>query len=412
MVVLAVIYAFNFVDRQILAILLPAIRSEFQVSDAFLGFLTGTAFALFYVTLGIPVGRYADTGNRRNLIVWALAIWSGMTALCGLATNVWQLLFARIGVGVGEAGCSPPAHSMIADLFPPEQRSTAMGFYTLGISTGIMLAYLAGGWVVENIGWREAFFIVGIPGLLLAAIVRLTLHEPVRGSSEDRVDSGIQPSLGEVIRFLLSRRSFIQLALAAGLTAFVGYAVISFLPSFMVRSFDWSLARLGVWLGLILGIAGGLSYFFGGYIADRLGRDDARRSLIFIAACLLLAAGFSAAMFLSSSPSVSLLLFILPTLTMNVYLAPTFSLTQGLVSLRMRATASAVMLLVINIIGLALGPWMTGLLSDALHAEFGDESMRYSLLLVTSVILPWAAWHFYRAGASIESDLSRATEHD
>ena len=172
--VLVVVYTFNFIDRQILAILLPAIREEFGVSDVWLGFLTGTAFALFYIILGIPVARYADRHNRRNLIALALAVWSGMTALSGVAANMTHLVLARIGVGIGEAGCSPPAHSMIADYFPPERRSTAMGIFTLGISFGIMIAFLAGGWVVENIGWREAFLVVGIPGIVLALLVRLT----------------------------------------------------------------------------------------------------------------------------------------------------------------------------------------------------------------------------------------------
>ena len=168
--VLAVVYMFNFIDRQILAILLPAIRDEFLVSDTILGLLAGTAFALFYATLGVPIALLADRWNRRNLIALALAVWSGMTALSGLAANIWHLALARIGVGIGEAGCSPPAHSMIADLYPPEQRSTAMGFYTLGISAGIMIAYLAGGWVAQNIGWREAFLIVGVPGEMAAEL--------------------------------------------------------------------------------------------------------------------------------------------------------------------------------------------------------------------------------------------------
>jgi len=180
LVILAIVYMFNFVDRQILAILLPAIRDEFQVSDAWLGFLTGPAFAMFYIILGIPVARYADRHNRRNLIALAVALWSGMTALSGMAANFVQLALARVGVGIGEAGCSPPAHSMIADYYPPEKRSTAMGVYTIGISAGIMFAYLAGGWVAQNLGWRQAFFVVGIPGLLLALVVRLTIVRPAR----------------------------------------------------------------------------------------------------------------------------------------------------------------------------------------------------------------------------------------
>jgi len=410
MVILAIVYMFNFVDRQILAILLPQIRDEFGTSDAYLGFLAGTAFALFYVTLGVPVAQYADRCNRRNLIAASVALWSAMTAVSGLAANIWQLTAARIGVGIGEAGCSPPAHSMIADYFPPEKRSTAMGFYTLGISAGIMTAYLAGGWVAQNIGWREAFFVVGIPGLLLAVVVRFTVKEPQRGASEGREASGRTARLAEVVRFLATRRSFIHMATAAGLSTFVGYSVIGFLPSFMVRSFDMELAQLGVWLGLILGISGGAGFFFGGYFADRLGRGSQQKALNFIAATILLSAGLLALMFLAKSSAMALLLFILPAATMNVYLAPVLAQAQSLVALRMRATTAALVLLIINVIGLAFGPLITGLLSDYLEPQFADESMRYSLLIVTSVILPWAVWHYYRAGKWIDVDLARASK--
>lgn len=412
MVVLAVVYMFNFVDRQILAILLPQIKVEFGTSDTYLGFLTGTAFALFYVTLGVPIAQYADRCNRRNLIAASVALWSAMTAVSGLAANIWHLTAARIGVGVGEAGCSPPAHSMIADYFPPEKRSTAMGFYTLGISAGIMTAYLAGGWVAQNIGWREAFFIVGIPGLLLAAIVRFTIVEPRRGSSESRTISGRRSSLPEVVRFLATRRSFIHMAIAAGLSSFVGYSVIGFLPSFMVRSFDMELAPLGRWLGLILGISGGAGFFFGGYFADHLGRGSHRNALNYIAATMLVSAALLSAMFMTKTSAAALLLFILPAATSNVYLAPVLAQAQSLVALRMRATTSALVLLIINVIGLAFGPLITGLLSDYLEPRFAEESMRYSLLIVTSVILPWAVWHFYRAGLWIDADLARAAEND
>jgi predicted MFS family arabinose efflux permease len=412
MVVLAVVYMFNFVDRQILAILLPQIRDEFGTSDAYLGFLSGTAFALFYVTLGVPIAQYADRCNRRNLIAASVALWSAMTALSGLAANIWHLTAARIGVGIGEAGCSPPAHSMIADYFPPEKRSTAMGIYTMGISAGIMTAYLAGGWVAQNIGWREAFFVVGIPGLLLAAIVRFTVPEPQRGASESRTMSGQRPRLSEVIRFLAARRSFLHMATAAGLSSFVGYSVIGFLPSFMVRSFDMELAALGRWLGLILGISGGAGFFFGGYFADRLGRGSHRKALNYIAATILLSTGLLAMMFMAKNSATALLLFILPAATMNVYLAPVLAEAQSLVALRMRATTSALVLLIINVIGLAFGPLITGSLSDYLEPRFAEESMRFSLLIVTLVISPWAVWHYYNAGKWIDADLARATDFD
>jgi len=350
----------------------------------------------------------ADRWNRRNLIAIALAVWSGMTALSGMAANIWQLGLARVGVGIGEAGCSPPAHSMISDLYPPEQRSTAMGFYTLGISSGIMLAYLAGGWVVENLGWREAFFIVGIPGLLLAAIVRFTVAEPARGASENRADRGDHPSLRSVFSLLLARRSFVHMGVAAGLSSFSGYAVISFFPSFIVRSHEMEIVSLGVWLGLILGIAGGAGFLFGGYMADFFGRIRQRNAMWFIAATQLAGAVTSMAVYLSPTAAAALLLFILPAFLSNFYLAPVLAQTQSLVPLRMRGVASAIMLLIINLIGLGLGPPVVGALSDALAPRFGDDSLRYGLMITVGIVVPWAAIHYFFAGKSIEGDLMRA----
>ncbi len=412
MVMLAIVYMFNFIDRQILAILLPAIRAEFEVGDTVLGLLTGTAFALFYVTLGIPIAQLADRWNRRNLVALSLAIWSGMTALSGLAANIWHLALARIGVGIGEAGCSPPAHSMIADYYPPEQRSTAMGFYTLGISGGIMLAYLGGGWVVQNLGWREAFFIVGLPGVLLALIVRFTVAEPERGASEARTHSGKRPSLGSVFRFLLARPAFVNMAFAAGLSAFVGYALINFVPSYIVRSFGMSLAELGLWLGLIVGLAGGAGFFGGGYLSDRLSRAGRRQGFVFLAAIGLVSAVAYVGVFLAPTAYWCLALLVIPQVLSNFYLAPVLAQTQSLVSLPMRSVASAIVLLIINVVGLALGPPVTGLVSDLLATQVGEESMRYALLLVCTILLPWASWHYYRAGRTIDADLARATEHD
>ncbi len=407
---LAVVYTFNFIDRQILAILLPAIENEFGLSDTVLGFLAGTAFALFYATLGVPIALLADRWNRRNLIALALAIWSGMTALSGMAANVTQLALARIGVGIGEAGCSPPAHSMIADLYAPAERSTAMGIFTLGISSGIMLAYLAGGWVAENIGWREAFFIVGIPGLVLALLVRFTIDEPRRGESEARPDTDARPGILAVTRFLLRRRSFTHLALGAGLASFNGYAIISFFPTFLYRSHGMDLTYIGVWLGLILGIAGGIGFAGGGYVADRLGRFGQRWSLWGVAAATMIGWLFHLLVFLAPDEYWALGFFVVPSIFANFYLATTLAQVQGLVGLRMRAVASALLLLIINIIGLACGPQFAGVLSDLLSGAFGAESMRYSLLLIGAVIGPWSALHYLLGGRHIEGDLARAEE--
>lgn len=409
---LVVVYTFNFIDRQILAILLPAIKAEFGVTDTILGFLAGSAFALFYATLGVPIALLADRWNRRNLIALALAIWSGMTALSGVAANIVHLALARIGVGIGEAGCSPPAHSMISDLYGPEERSTAMGIFTLGISAGIMIAYLAGGWVAENIGWREAFLIVGLPGLVLALLVRFTVREPVRGQSDGKLDSTARPGIADVARFLLRRKSFLHLAVGSGLASFIGYAVISFFPTFLFRSHGMNLSEIGVWLGIILGTAGGLGFAGGGYVADRLGRRGQRYALWGVAGATMLAWVFHFPVFLAGNPYLALAFFVVPAIFANFYLATTFAQIQGLVGLRMRAVASALLLFILNSVGLGLGPLFAGMLSDMLEAPFGAESMRYSLLLVAVVIGPWSACHYVAAGRHIEADLARSDEVD
>ena len=408
--VLVVVYTFNFIDRQILAILLPAIKAEFGVNDTILGFLAGSAFALFYATLGVPIALLADRWNRRNLIALALAIWSGMTALSGIATNIVQLTLARIGVGVGEAGCSPPAHSIISDLYGPEERSTAMGIFTLGISGGIMIAYLAGGWVADNIGWREAFLIVGLPGLILALLVRFTIREPVRGQSDGMLDSSARPGILAVLRFLLDRKSFLHLAMGSGLASFIGYAVISFFPTFLFRTHGMNVSEIGVWLGIILGVAGGLGFAGGGYVADRLGRRGQRYALWGVAGATMFAWIFHFPVFLAGNPYWSLVFFVVPAIFANFYLATTFAQIQGLVGLRMRAVASALLLFILNSVGLGLGPLLAGVLSDILEGPFGADAMRYSLLSIAVIIGPWSAFHYLAAGRHIEGDLARSGE--
>jgi predicted MFS family arabinose efflux permease len=402
--VLVVVYTFNFIDRQILSILLEPIKQDLGLSDSALGMLTGFAFALFYATLGIPIARFADRGNRRNLIALALTIWSGMTALSGLAQNFWHLLLARIGVGVGEAGCSPPAHSMIADYFPAENRATALGIYSLGIPFGILFGFIAGGWLNEFFGWRVAFFVVGIPGVLLALLVRYTLREPPRGMAEGRVAEVEQPTVMETFRFLWSKRSFRHMAVGGGLTAFVGYGVVTWVPSFLIRSYGMSTGDVGTYLGLILGIPGGIGIALGGYLADRYGARDTRWYLWVVAVALIACVPLSFGVYLSATAFASLIFLIIPILLGNFYQATTFSQTQGLVSLRMRSVAAAVLLFILNIIGLGAGPQAVGILSDVLQPQYGDESLRYALLIL-SLVNVWSAYHYYLAGKYLKDDL-------
>ena len=404
------VYVFNFIDRQILAILLPAIKAEFGVDDWVLGFLAGSAFALFYATLGVPIALLADRWNRRNLIAISLSIWSAMTALSGIAANVFQLAMARVGVGVGEAGYAPPAHSMIADYYPPEKRATAMGVFTLGISIGIMIAYLGGGWMAQNIGWRQAFLVVGIPGIILALVFRFTVREPRRGMSDGKVDDGEKFGVLAVARFLLQRKSFVHMSLGAGLSSFNAYAVLSFFPSFLERSHGMDLQQIGASLGIIIGVSTGLGFVGGGYFADKIGSKNRRLSLQAVAAALLLGWVFVFPLYLLNSPYLVIGIFFLPSTLSNVYLPTTFAQTQSLVSLRMRAVASAILLFVINIIGLGLGPQAAGILSDYLAGAQGVDSLRYSLLAIGAITGPWTAWHFYYASRYIDADLARAEE--
>ena len=407
---ITIVYVFNFVDRQILAILLPAIKREFLVDDWVLGFLAGSAFALFYATLGIPIALLADRFNRRNLIAISLTVWSAMTALSGTAANVVQLAFARVGVGVGEAGYSPPAHSIIADYYAPAERSTAMGVFTLGISLGIMIAFLGGGWMAQNIGWREAFLVVGIPGLVLALLFRLTVVEPPRGLSDNVSDSGDRHSITTVVKFLLRRRSFAHLSVGAGLASLNAYAVLSFFPSFLERSHGMNLQEIGIYLGIIIGVSTGIGFLGGGYASDRVGSVRRQRSFRAISLAMLLGWLLSFPLYLVSDPIWVLAIFTFPSILWNCYQPTVFAMTQSLVGIRMRSVASALLLFLINIIGLGLGPQIAGILSDVLASNYGDESLRYSLLIIGGIAGPWAAVHFFKAGQTIDADLERS--HD
>ena len=402
--ILVIVYTFNFIDRQILSILLESIKNDLNLSDTSLGLLSGFAFALFYATLGIPIAKYADFGNRRNLISLAIGIWSFMTALSGLAQNFFHLLIARIGVGVGEAGCSPPAHSMISDYFPANIRATALGIYSLGIPFGIMFGLFAGGWINEYFGWRIAFFVVGVPGILLAIIFRFTVQEPKRGQAEGRADTKDQPNIIETAKFLLSKKSFRHLAFGASLAAFVGYGAITWLPSFFQRSYGMQTGDVGWYLGLILGIPGGLGIFLGGYLSDYFGSKDVRWCLWIVALAMLITTPLYYMVYLSPTSNTSFLWLIIPIAFGNFYQATTFSQTQGIVELRMRSVAAAILLFIINIIGLGFGPQAVGILSDILSKNYGKESLRYSLMILTTLKL-WCAYHYYLAGKYLKYDL-------
>ncbi len=405
---LCAVYIVNFVDRQVLSILLQSIKDDLGLTDLQLGLLSGTAFGLFYATLGIPIARLADRFSRKGVIAICLTIWSGMTALCGTASGFATLLLYRVGVGVGEAGGSPPAHSMISDYFPPEKRATALGIFSLGVPFGILVGFLAGGWLDQALGWRNAFILVGLPGLVLAAVVALTLREPVRGGSEGlAMGDGEAPTAFEVIRYLWSLRSFRHVSLGSALYAFVGYSSTNWMPSFLARSHDMEQGAIGTALALIIGLGGGAGIYLGGVLADRLGRTSETGVVKVPMWSVLLAFPPGFAVFLSPNLTVVLAAFVAPAFLGLMYQAPAFAVTQSLATPKMRATAAAVLLFVINIIGLALGPPVTGVISDLLEPRFGDDSLRYALLIVSAVLM-WSALHFHLAARSLPADLATA----
>ena len=403
LLLLTLTYFFSYMDRQILSILLEPIRADLKLSDTQLGLLTGLAFAVFYATLGIPVARLADRGNRRNIVAISLAVWSFFTAVCGVAQNFVQLLLARIGVGVGEAGSSPPSHSMIADLYPPERRAGAMAVYTSGVVLGGGFGTMIGGYLAHEYGWRVAIMAVGLPGIALAVVVRLLVVEPPRGMSEpDKPRSTEQPPLMDGFRTIWAEPAARHLVLAVTLTSLIGYALAAFGPSFYVRSFGLDVRTVGLILGPLVAIIGTISGVVGGILADRWARRRGLHVQSWLVAILkTIALPFLLAMYLSPTVYVAVPVYAVAVLFQSSYLGPTFALLQGLAPLRLRAMWAAITLLVINLIGLGLGPTAIGAISDALRPTFGEESLRYASL-TTAMLTPWAIFHYWRAGVLLK----------
>lgn len=401
--VLVVVYVFNLIDRQILSMLLEPIKRDLQLSDTQLGLLSGIAFAVFYTTFGIPIARYADKHSRVKVISWSLAAWSLMTAICGLAQNFWQLMLGRIGVAIGEAGASPPSHSLISDYFAPANRATALGIYSLGAPIGVMIGFLAGGWLVHFFDWRTAFIVVGLPGVLMAVIVSRTVKEPPRGLSEGVQSVQEQVPLKEAFMYFWSRPSFRHLTLAAGLHAFASYGLLTWLPAFLVRSHQMGAAEIGTYLAMVSGIVGGIGTFAGGYICDRFGQNDRRIYVWIPALSLIIFIPLAILSLLSDTKEGALYFYLIPALLSPIYLGPTFSVVQGMSQLRMRAIAAAGLLFVLNLIGMGLGPMLVGVLSDFLKPQLGAEALRYALIVAVAINL-WSALHYYLAAKTLRQD--------
>lgn len=395
-------YFFSYMDRQILAILQEDIKAELLLSDTQLGLLAGFAFAIFYATLGLPVARWADKGNRVNIIGIALALWSAMTAVCGLAQNFVQLLLARIGVGIGEAGSSPPSHSIIADLYPPEKRAGAMGIYSLGVVLGVAGGSMIGGTLAHFFGWRVAMFAVGIPGIILAVVIKLFVVEPRRGLSDpDRAlaSQAAMPGFGEGFRSLFANRAAVHLVMGVTITSLIGYGHTAFGPSFLIRTLGLDKLQIASIVAPVGAVCGTLSAVLGGWLANKAAERWGLHSQAWLVLAMKgVGLPLSFLFYAAGDPWIAVPIYWASLILINSYLGPTFALIQGLAPLRMRALWAAVTLLVINLIGLGLGPTLIGVISDTLKPSMGDaEALRWAMLSFAAAT-PWALFHYWRAG--------------
>jgi MFS family permease len=379
---LVVIYTMNFLDRQILGILATPIKKELDLSDSQLGLMGGLAFAMLYSTLGVPIAWLADRSSRRRIIAYALGLWSGFTALCGFATSFWQLFLARVGVGIGEAGGVAPAYSLVTDYFPKHQRARALAVYSLGIPIGSGCGIVFGGLIANAIDWRAAFFIAGGIGLVLAPICRFTVRDPHRGG----VDATGQPAAAtapagflDVFRLVARKRTFWLVSFGAAMSSVCGYGIAFWLPSFLLRSFHLTLVETALSAGALFLIGGSLGILGGGVVADRVGaRDQAAYPLIPAIAFMIALPCFFVAVN-ASSLKLALPLLLIPTGLNLAWLGPVLATIQHLVPAHMRTTASAMFLLINNLIGIGVGYYYFGAVSDLLRPRYGDESLRYAI---------------------------------
>lgn len=443
--ILFIVYIFNFIDRQIVNILQEDIKHDLNLLDWQLGTMTGLAFATVYCTVGIPVARIADSTSRKGVVAVSLAVWSAFTAICGLTTNFVTLLLARMGVGLGEAGGSPPAHAMISDLYEKEKRGRALAIYSAGLYAGTLAGYYLGGVLSDSMSWREAFFVVGIPGVLFAILTWTTMREPVRGLS------GIKPSAQKItfvesFRKLWSLKSFRYYSLATGAGTFVTYGLGNWMPSFLQRTYgilnpetgkyvgQWSLpdmqamigfcqagaadcvamssTEIGIMYGSVSGIGGMIGTVWGGYLADQFGAKDRRWFLWVPMWGKIVGAPLFIAAMLAPTPELSLLLYF-PGITLAaMYLGPSLAITHHLVPASMRAMSSAVLFFILNILGLGTGPTIVGIVSDWLthtsawvsqtlpllggtEAQVDQFSLKWAMILAVLTMFPLTIlWHW------------------
>jgi len=385
---LTLIGTINFMDRQLLSVLVEPIRAELHLTDTMFGLLTGLCFALFYAVLGVPAAMLADRSNRVRLVAGACAVWSAFSAACGLAGNFWQLALARFGVGIGEAGGTAPSLSILADYYPPQSRAAVIGLFTVNGPLGAFLGISIGSWAAQEFGWRGAFFAIGLIGILVAPLLLLLVREPFRGATE-RPQAPGQPalSLGVTVLLLWQQPTLRMLFVASGIAAFVSYGILNWLPAFLMRERGMPLMEMAKWFGPAAGLCMGLGIWGGGALVNAAARRNVSAYAWMPAAAMALTAPLLASALFASGWELSLLLMLAPMTCCIFYVAPALALAQNLAPIRVRATATALLLLAFNIVGLGLGPLAVGLLSDALTAAGLAHPLQWAILLLAPVAL-------------------------
>jgi predicted MFS family arabinose efflux permease len=392
----------NYTDRMVISVLLEPLKEEFRLSDTMLGLLSGFSFALFYVLAGIPIARWADRGNRRTVIALALTVWSFMTVLCGLAQTFWQLLLARVGVGAGESGGIPPAQSLIVDYFPPERRATALAIFAAGATTGYILGTGGGGFIADAYGWRSAFLLMGVPGLILAIIVWFILPEPRLQLGTGAAGAATE-SVRETYQALWHKRSFVFALVGSLLYTFVAYGALAFVPSFLVRVLRVPLAEAGLTYAIVSAVGTVIGTLGGGALADWMGRRDPR----WLAWLPAIACASTGPMYLLAFAAHDLWTFMVVAFVAHLVLmagAPTiFAAIHTVCGSRRRATAIAIVHFSATLFGAGVGPLATGALSDALTVAHGADGLRYSLMIATPVLVIAGAF-YYAFGRMMPAD--------
>ena len=400
--ILALVAFFNYLDRMALSMLMEPIKAELGFSDTQLGLLTGFAFALFYATFGIPIARLADTRSRVTILSVCMALWSAMTAACGLAQNFAHMLLARIGVGVGEAGCVPPSHSLLTDYVPAERRALALGIFQTGGGVGIMVGMIAAGWLADQYGWRATFIIIGVPGVVLALIAKLSVREPPRGNFSAAPEPQAQP-FRTAIESLLRRRTYVHIVIAYSLGLFGVYGIAQWIPPFFVRVHGMTLTEVGWGVGLAGGLGGALGTFIGSVVSPRHIARERRWEVWWPAWAYLACIPVYVGAFLTDNATLAFALIFISSLVAGTSVAPGMAGVQSVAEPNQRATAVALVMFASAILGQGLGPTAIGLTSDFLTPSLGSDGLRWALLM-SLALFAWSWAHFMIAARTLERD--------